>query len=386
MGRLHLSPLPETCLLVGVMSGTSADGVDVAICEFSETSGPSPSADGGAWGRLRLHHAVPYAASVRERIHSLRRSGSGRLAEIGRLTREITLAHAAAVREALRLAGVPAETVTAVADHGQTVFHDPPVTMQLLDPSLLAWEIGAGVVSDFRRADCAAGGQGAPLVPYADLRLFAHPHRTRVLLNLGGIANVTVIRPGSGAPMAFDTGPANCLSDHLCRMLAPATGGYDAGGQLASRGEVDAEVVRRFLAEAYFKAPPPKSTDGPEMVAAFERACGGLGGRRLSDLLATAVECAAGAIAGAVAEWGKLDLIASGGGTRHARLMSRIAALCPEANVSTTDQYGVPSAAKEAIAFALLGLATLRGEVGNVPSATGAARGVILGSWTPAPP
>lgn len=367
------------------MSGTSADGVDVAVCELRGTGDGGPSESGGAWGRLRLHHAVPYSARLRERIHALRQSGSGRLAEMGGLTREVTLVHAGAVREALRLAGVTAERVTAVADHGQTVFHEPPVTMQLLDPALLAWEVGAGVISDFRRADCAAGGQGAPLVPYADLRLFAHPHRTRVLLNLGGIANVTVIPPGSRAPVAFDTGPANCLSDHLCRMFAPETGGYDAGGRIAALGTVDPAVVGRFLSEAYFKAAPPKSTDGPAMVAAFERACGGWGGRELPDLLATATECVASAVASAVAAWGELDLIASGGGTRHALLMSRIATMCPEATVSTTDQYGVPSEAKEAIAFALLGLATLKGEPGNVPSATGAGRAVILGSWTPPP-
>lgn len=366
------------------MSGTSADGVDVAVCEL----GADPA---GPWGRLLQHRARPYPRLLQARIWRLRMEAVVALGELADVTRQLTLEHAVAVREAIGAAGLTAEDVTAVADHGQTVFHAPPLTMQLLDASLLAAEVGVGVVSDFRHADLAAGGQGAPLVPLADRRLFAHPTRTRILLNLGGIANVTVLRAGD-APLAFDTGPANCLSDYICRTLAPETGGVDMGGERAQRGRVDVGVVTRFLAEPFVAAPPPKSTDGPAMVAAFERACGGFGGWRVEDLLATAAACVGASVGHAVRTWGMgrssgggVDLVLSGGGVHNAAIVERLGEACPGAVLLRSDELGVPSAAREAIAFALLGLATLQGRAGNVPSATGAGSAVVLGSWTPPP-
>lgn len=360
------------------MSGTSADGVDVALCRLHPASSP-------LWGELLAHSAHPYPPTLKRHIHAIRRDGNTTLAELAALTREITLEHAHAVRLAAQAANLPLHSLDAIADHGQTLFHAPPLTTQVLDPSLLAWELGVPVVFDFRRADCAAGGQGAPLVPYADRRLFTHPTQTRALLNLGGISNATLLPPrSSSAPViAFDIGPANCLSDHLCRTHHPTGPGIDPGGAAGSRGQADEPVIAAFLRYAYFHKAPPKSTDGPEMITAFTAA----GGMNLSyeNALATAAQCAARAIFSALDTLGVDEVILSGGGTYNLTLIRALTQLFGSTPLRTTTELGVPSDAKEALAFALLGNATLDGEPSNVPSATGASDPVILGSITPAP-
>lgn len=384
MGEKSLKSPDGHRLIVGVMSGTSADGIDVAVCRVGQAR--------QGWGELVWHQGVPYSAEVRNWIHEVRRLGACTLGELGEWTRRITLEHAGAVRMALAGSGVELGEGDAVADHGQTLFHAPPVTMQVLDPALLAWEVGARVVSDFRRADCAAGGQGAPLVPYADWRLFRSEESTRALVNLGGIANVTILPKDGGIEklVAFDTGPANCLSDYICRTLESMGQGFDAGGKLAAQGRVDEGVVGRFLRGDYFARTSPKSTDGPEMTGLFEEA-GGMG-LRLTDALATAAECVARSCVDAVLKAGEErggvdEVVVSGGGVYHGPLMRRMTELLAREQVvmKTTDELGVPSAAKEAIAFALLGQACLEREVGNVISCTGAKRGVVLGSVTPKP-
>lgn len=375
----------EPRLAVGVMSGTSADGIDVAICRLLHSASP-------VWGELQFFHSAPYSPDLRAHIHELRRLGACTLQELTDLTRRLTLEHADAIRTALGAARTEPPVLSAdvgfVADHGQTVFHAPPLTLQLLDPALLAFELGIAVVSDFRRADLAAGGQGAPLVPYTDRRLFSHPTRARALLNLGGIANVTLLPPGDSptpAPLAFDTGPANCLSDHLCRTLAPDTGGVDTGGRLALQGTPHEKVIAAFLASDYFRLTPPKATDGPAMIAAFERAGGT--SLKLPDALATAAECVARSVADAVLRLTPCpdDLVLSGGGVFNSAVTRALARLLPDLTHLTTDQLGIPSQAKEAIAFALLGNALLDGVPGNLPTCTGASRPVLCGSVTPRP-
>lgn len=378
-------PLPDEPLVIGVMSGTSADGIDVAVCQLHRRT--SGARGNGSWGRLLAHHAVPYTPTLRARILELRREGQITLSDLAALTRNLTLAHASAVRAALQRLELRPAQVTAIADHGQTVFHAPPLTLQLLDPSLLAAEMGIGVVSDFRRADCAAGGQGAPLVPYADLRLFARSDGVRVLLNLGGIANVTILKPDSPL-IAFDTGPANCLSDYIYRSLAGPGCGMDVGGELALQGRCDEAVVERFVSHPFVLARPPKSTDTPAMVAAFVEACRGVHGWKIEDLLATAAACVGASVGKALSVLlgeTAYELVASGGGVHNAAICRELQRYCPRAKLLTADALGVPSAAKEAIAFALLGLATLEGRAGNVPEATGARAAVVLGSWTPSP-
>jgi anhydro-N-acetylmuramic acid kinase len=371
-----------TRLIAGAMSGTSADGVDVAIVAV-DGRGLDMTA------RLVRHHHEPYAVELRKAIFAIRERGSAALSDLARCAREISLSYASAVGAALAGAGMNSSELTAIAAHGQTLFHDPPDTIQWIDPALLAHKAGCQVISDFRRADCAAGGQGAPLVPFADYLLFRHPTLHRVLLNIGGIANITVLPAGASIDqlVAFDTGPGNCISDWICRAYGSHGAECDLGGDGASRGRVLQGVKDPFLLDPYFASPPPKSTDGPAMVEVFQKA---LGKSRpgINDLLATAAYLTAATIAGAVALHVPanipIEVIASGGGIHNKAIMGQVASLLPAGSiVRTTQDLGIPPEAKEAIAFALIGAATLDGVPANVPSCTGASRAVILGSITP---
>lgn len=376
-------------LLVGAMSGTSADGVDAAVVAVSGR-GLDMSC------RLLRHHHEPYDAWLRQAVFAMRRSGGVELRVLARVARDVSLCYARAVNAALAAAGVPASAVAAVAAHGQTLFHDPPATVQWLDPALVAAETNCPVVSDFRRADCAAGGQGAPLVPFADHVLFRHPTRSRVLLNIGGIANLTHL-PAAATPdgqagpdriVAFDTGPGNCVSDHLMRLYDPDGPGYDAGGAIAGRGQPIYPLMHVMLADPYFAAAPPKSTDGPAMIDVFARAYEAVGRKfPFENLMKTACLLTATTIADAVRRFAPFpdELVVSGGGARNVAMMALLRQPLGDLPVLRTDDLGVPGDAKEAIAFALLGAATLDGEPSNVPTATGARRAVVLGSITPRP-
>lgn len=367
------------------MSGTSADGVDAALVAISG-HGMNISA------RLLRHFYKPYPLDLRQRIFALRSTGAVTLAELADLGRDISLLYADSVQGVLAAENFSARDVAAVAAHGQTLYHAPPNTIQWLDPALLAAKTGISVISDFRRADCAAGGQGAPLVPFADYLLFRHPARSRILLNIGGVANITHLPAGGAIDdlIAFDTGPGNCISDYLCRRLDPSGPGFDVSGQRAAAATAHRRICDAFLNHPYFSKPPPKSTDGPEMIEAF------LAASRdnplpLNELLATASLATGRSVIDAISRFcAKVpdELIVSGGGTENAAIMRQLresAGKLGIQSIATTDELGVPSAAKEAIAFALLGAATLDGVPSNVPSATGASRHVVLGSITPAP-
>ena len=378
---------PTTRFLAGGMSGTSADGVDVAICAI----------DGRGYdmtARLVVHHHRPYNAELRRQIFAFRSGGAGSVSQdtlraLAEMGREISLTYAATVNEALAAAHLEAKNLAAVAAHGQTLFHDPPNTIQWLDPALLAAEVGCAVVSDFRRADLAAGGQGAPLVPFADYILFRDATKNRVLLNLGGIANITWLPAGATIDqvIAFDTGPANCISDHVCRKMDPSGPGYDAGGARARRRIVekrDVMLAAKFInADPYFAKRPPKSADTPAMIARFEQV---VGPAQLSFEDQLSVACHITGLS-VIAAYGFLparpdEVFVSGGGAKNAAMLQALDDVPP---LRRTDELGVPSDAKEAIAFALLGAATLDGVPSNVPSVTGAKRPVVLGSITPRP-
>jgi anhydro-N-acetylmuramic acid kinase len=370
----------QSRIIAGAMSGTSADGVDVALVAIMGHGL-------GMTARLLHHSTHPYPPALKQAIFTARSGGSIALADLAHLARSISLAYAAAVNAALVQAGLRGADLTAVAAHGQTLFHAPPDTIQWLDPAFLAAEVGCPVVSDFRRADCAAGGQGAPLVPLADYLLFRNAQRSRVLLNLGGIANVTYLGVGCTLDqvIAFDTGPANCIADHLMRMAEPSGAGFDAEGARAARGTVNARLLDALLRAPYFQRPPPKSTDGPDMLCIWNNAVARLTAPGLNDLLATACAWSAAAIHAALAQTNTHpdELLVSGGGTHNQALMNALRKrLGPGVAVTPIDALGIPSAAKEAVAFAMLGAATLDGEPGNVPAATGARRRVVLGSIT----
>src|SRR5581483_3743045 len=261
-------------LIAGAMSGTSADGVDIALVRITGR-GIEMSAE-----LLRFHHR-PYDDELRRAIFAIRTGGSAALAELASLGRRISLAYAAAVNEALVGAHLSGADLAAVAAHGQTLYHAPPDTIQWFDPALLAAEVGCAVVSDFRRADCAAGGQGAPLVPFADYVLFRHANIPRAVVNIGGIANVTYL-PAAGhidQLLAFDTGPGNCISDFLMRYMNPEGPGVDIEGVLASHGVADEPTVLKMLLDPFFKKPPPRSTDGPAMIDLFTRSIEDFGSR-----------------------------------------------------------------------------------------------------------
>jgi anhydro-N-acetylmuramic acid kinase len=407
-------------IIAGAMSGTSADGVDVALVGITGC-GLEMSAKLLAW------HGRGFSPQLREKICRIRGGQAMPICALAEAGREISLCYAAAVNETLVMAGLTAGDLAAVAAHGQTIYHDPPNTIQWLDPALLAAEVGSVVVSDFRRADCAAGGQGAPLVALADYLLFRDAQKNRALLNLGGIANLTYLRAGCGIDrlIAFDTGPGNCLSDDLIRQNDPGGIGWDEGGRLAGMGSAVDAIVKRVLSSAYFAKPPPKSTDGPAMIELFVEAQKGRR-YRLEDLARTACQIAADAIAesvrkflGAMPEGSRVqgfkgsrvqrfkgsrvqefkgsesvrnslgampdEIIVSGGGTSNKTMMDLIRRGLPRCAVRTIDEFGIPSAAKEAMAFALLGAATLDGVPGNVPAATGASKAVVLGAVTPRP-
>lgn len=376
-------------LIAGAMSGTSADGVDVALVEV-RSRGLEMTA------RLVCHQHRAYHPELRKMIFSIRENGASDLRALAQCGREVTLAYAAAVRDALQGAGVTAREVAAVAAHGQTLFHEPPHTIQWFDPALLAAETDCVVVSDFRRADCAAGGQGAPLVPFADYILFRHPTINRVLLNIGGIANVTWLPAGCSLDQvrASDTGPGNCISDYLVRTGDPDGPGIDLDGQRALSGKVNGRLLEQALRTPFFSKPWPKSTDGPHMIRAWLDARARVHDPlSLDDELATACALTTVAISDSIQTLGSVgssgrtilagQLIVSGGGDRNRAIMRGLQHASRQ--IMTIDELGLPSEAKEAIAFALLGAATLDGVPSNVPSCTGARRSVVLGSITPRP-
>jgi anhydro-N-acetylmuramic acid kinase len=377
--------MTQSRLVIGAMSGTSADGVDAAVVRI----------DGrgvGMTASLVAHRHHPYEADLRHAIFRARADADPvRLGDLARMARRISLAYAGAARDAMTAAHTSAGDVAAIAAHGQTLFHDPPDAIQWLDPAVLAAETGCTVVSDFRRADCAAGGQGAPLVPFADYVLFRHPTRTRVLLNLGGIANLTHLRAGGtiGDVVAFDTGPGNCVSDALVRAVDPTGPGVDVDGATAARGVPIHPLLQDSLADPYFAKPPPKSTDVPAMLGLFNAARQAVGRNYPFEyLLRTACLLTATTVADAIRRFCDPfpdELIVSGGGVRNATLMELLRQPLGAIPVIPIDDLGFPSEAKEAVAFALLGAATLDGEPSNVPAATGAKHAAVLGSITPRP-
>jgi anhydro-N-acetylmuramic acid kinase len=364
-------------LAVGLMSGTSLDGMDAALVRL----------EGPTHAQLLDFVTRPYGDD--ERAELRRALAGGDAPSLARLHVRIAEWAAEAVETLLAQAKVPASELTLIAFHGQTVWHEPPtVTWQLGEPAVLAERFGVRVVSGFRSRDVAAGGQGAPLVPMADVLLFASPDAPRVLLNLGGMANLTYVprRAQEEGVLAFDTGPGVALMDALARQVDQRRS-YDRDGHIAARGTPDETVLEELLADPFFAAPPPKSTGrerfGDSYAAALHARVPG------ADGVATAVELTARTVASAVGRWTPrgTEVVASGGGVHHPGLMAAIQAHLEAAGGYPLRRFGdlfFPGDAKEAVAFALLGYLTLRGQPGNIPAATGASGPRVLGTVTPA--
>lgn len=371
-------------LWIGLMSGTSADGVDAALVGLGE----SPR-------ELELVHfcSSAFSDSLRERIHGLL-AGPVALRELLALDRELGERFAEAALALLRAAGIAPAAVAGIGSHGQTVAHYPDSdvagTLQLGSAAEIHARTGIPVISDFRRADLAAGGQGAPLTPFLHHARFATDRERRAVLNIGGFTNVTYLPDASADRLiAFDPGPGNALLDRAARWASEGRERLDEGGARARRGRVDEALLEELLSDPYFSLSPPKSTGHEHFDEAFfERARRGIevAGGGADDLLATLVALTSESVARSaerffpepVERW-----LACGGGVHNAALLERLAGRLAPAVLETTDAHGVPGDALEAVAFAVLGWASSRGLPGNLPAATGAARRVVLGSATP---
>jgi len=352
------------------MSGTSLDGVDALLVDFS-TGSP----------RAQAHRHQPYAAELRTALLELSHASHPELHRVAELDVELGELYAATVQALLDGAGVGAARVAAVGSHGQTVRHHPyglrPYTLQLGDPNVIAERTGITTVADFRRRDIAAGGQGAPLVPAFHAALLGHPERTRVVLNLGGIANITILPP-SGPVTGFDTGPANVLLDGWAARHRGAA--YDAGGAWASGGTVLPTLLTRLLAEPYFLLAPPKST-GRELFNLSWLEAHLEGGEDPQDVQATLLELTALSVAQSIADHAGTaeEILVCGGGACNETLIQRLTHHLAPRPVRSTATCGVEPQAVEAMAFAWLARQTLLGKPGNLPAVTGARHPVVLG-------
>jgi anhydro-N-acetylmuramic acid kinase len=395
---LRAVKMTKSLVVAGVMSGTSADGVDVAVCRIS------PARDAGATPRVTLlgHVGVAYPKAVRAAVLGAMDAKAISVAELARLNWRLGEVYADAVEKAQAGVGVK---VGLVGCHGQTVYHQGKAekylgkavraTWQMGEAAVIAERLRVPVVSDLRPADLAAGGQGAPLVPMLDYCMFRSAKVSRVLQNLGGIGNLTAIPAGAGVDgmMAFDTGPGNMVIDGCMRRLYERE--FDRGGAVARTGRVLQEVVARVLKERYFSALPPKSCGreqfGEAFVSRFVAMCRKSDGLD-EDVIATATALTAASVVDAyrrfvaghlerTAGLAKVEFVVAGGGAKNASLMGMLRdGFSPlGVKVRLMEELGVPAQAKEAVAFALLAWLSWWGLPGNVPAATGATRAVVLG-------
>ena len=380
-------------LAVGLMSGTSMDGIDAALVRLA---GPAERPR----VRLLAFDTLPYPPEVKHWTMRVAGGGWTKAGDVSQLNFLLGELFAKAALRVCRAAHVSPRKVSVIGSHGQTIYHQgrleliqgheeavSPNTLQIAEPAVIAERTGAPVVADFRTADVAAGGQGAPLVPLVDYLLLRDARKGTVALNIGGIANVTVI-PAKAKPrdvVGFDTGPGNMVSDTLVRQFTANREYYDAGGRVAARGKVNELLLADALCHPFFSQPPPKSAGREQFGRDFVEAYFLSRKRpRFEDLLRTSLELTVRTIVDALARFvfpeTKIGrLIVSGGGAHNRLLMKRLAELVPDSEVELSDRYGPPVDAKEAIAFAILADRTLHGLPGNLPRVTGARRAVVLG-------
>jgi len=391
-----LASKPER-LIIGIMSGTSADGVDAALVRVRG------SGETLAW-RLLRHETLEYSLKVRDLILRSSEPGSGDTASLCRLNVLLGELFARAAAHVAGLAGIDLANVDLIGSHGQTVQHLPqPVTitgiqvrssLQLGEPAVIAERTGVTTVANFRARDLAAGGLGAPLVSYVDYLLFRNRSRGRLVINIGGVASLTAI-PASAGPervLGFDTGPGNMVIDGLVQRTSGGREAFDPDGRHARSGTIRPEILARLLEHPYLKSPPPKSCGREEFgQPLLERILGDNPGVPRDDLIATATRFTAESIALACRRFAMPqnvfeEAIVSGGGARNGVLMEHLRAAIPELSIKGSEEYGLPLAAKEAVSFALLANETIRGIPNNLPSATGASRPVVLGTIVPGSP
>jgi anhydro-N-acetylmuramic acid kinase len=372
--------------IAGLMSGTSLDGIDVAIVDIHNKK-VKPVA----------FHSIPYLKPVREALLSVSNNIT-HTATISRLNFLLGALYADAIHETCRRKRIPINSIDLCGLHGQTIFHEgQPVeylgmhvasTLQIGEAAVVAERTSIPTISNFRERDMAAGGRGAPLVPYVDFLLFRHRRLGRIALNIGGIANITVI-PAAAKPeqiTAFDTGPGNMMIDALVSHKTKGRQRFDREGRIAKSAKIHARMLEAMLSDPYFTLPPPKSAGREQFGHEFSSGLIATG-IPIDDLIATATEFTAQSIANAIGPFPNIaELIASGGGIHNRQIMRRLRELLPHLAIATTKSHGIDPDAKEAIAFAVLAYEHLHHRPANVPSATGARHPAILGKTSPTHP
>ena len=376
-------------LVIGLMSGTSADGIEAALVCLE---GEPPTL---SW-ELIQHTHIDYPSALQAEIIACTQVESSDVARLCKLNFSLGKTFAMAALDAISSAGLAPADIDLIGSHGQTLWHEPcgepASTLQVGEGAVIAERTGITTIHNFRNRDMAAGGQGAPLTGYTDYLLFTHPSKTRTCQNIGGIANVTFLPPAGSReqPFAFDTGPGNMLLDDVVRRITAGALTCDLDGKMASQGKVAADLLDSWMQnEPFFHQPPPKTT-GRELFSkeyglqlwkqAQEH------GLSAQDFIATLTALTAQSISNAYRVFLPTfpdEVIASGGGTKNRTLQHMLARMLTPAHMLTSDELGLKSAAKEAVAFALLAYETWFNRPGNLPSATGAKHPAVLGSITP---
>lgn len=372
-------------LVAGLMSGTSADGIDAVLTQITGY-GLSTKVE-----QLGFYF-LPFDSTIRQTILDICGGESGGTREVCLLGTHLGMLYARAVRELLKTTGT--EKVDLIGCHGQTVYHIPEETdylgtmirgtLQIGDPSYLAEEFACPVVSDFRIRDMAAGGLGAPLVPYTEFLLYRSDTQDVALQNIGGIGNITLLPAGCSLDevTAFDTGPGNMVMDALVMKITDGKLGYDDGGKLAAAGKVIPEMLQWMLNDPYLDRQPPKTTGREYYGAAYVEKLLSFGSYPLVDILATATAFTAQTISLSLRRFAPRlpsRLVVGGGGSRNPTLLRFLQEALPQVNVQTQEDLGLDSDSKEAVAFAILANEALFGICNNAPSATGAKHGVVMG-------
>lgn len=364
---------------IGLMSGTSMDGIDAVIVRFGDD-------------QPQLVHSLVYSwpTEIKARLAEVTTSTAVTLPELGQLDLLCGRQFAEAALQLLEEAGIANKKIGAIGSHGQTVFHHPhppaPFSMQIGDPNTIAEQTGITVVADFRRRDMAAGGQGAPLVPAFHQAVFHDPKCNRVILNIGGIANITILPADGRVSGGFDTGPGNCLMD---RWVLRSTGqAYDRNGAWATSGSVHSPLLNQLLSDQYFRRPPPKST-GIEYFSAtwLEKHLEDYPQLPARDIQATLLQLSCRSIHSAIQQWAAdtREILVCGGGVHNRRLVSALTQEMGDVPVVSTGQStaAIDPDWVEAMAFAWLAKETLHHQSGNIPAVTGASSEVILGGIYP---
>jgi anhydro-N-acetylmuramic acid kinase len=377
--------------VVGLMSGTSADGVDAAVVDI-DSDGVS----------VKAFEMFPYSASLRDSIFRLFAPETSGVDDICHFNFVLGEVFADAVVKLCKLSGIPLNSIDLIGSHGQTIYHNPGgrqfdgrticSTLQIGEASVIAQQTGVTTVADFRPRDMAAGGQGGPLVPYADYVLFADKQKSRAVQNIGGIANVTYLPAGCDIEhiVAFDTGPGNMVIDRIMSIITDGKERFDRDGAMGAKGQVNQMLLDEILTHPFFTQCPPRTTGREEFGSQYTDALYKMAqgqGISDSDIVTTATALTAVSIARAYSQFLPAppdEIILCGGGASNRTLVEMLRQHLGDAEVLSTDDFGIDSDAKEAVSFAILAHATIKGTVNNIPSATGATKPVILGKIIPA--